>query len=254
MSRIVLSALGLVLLVGCVSQQAKLDAIDAKTDAQSRARAHTELGVAYFDSQQYGVAREELKIAIESDPKHAPAYNYLGLVHMALNEGAEAEQAFRQALRIDPEDSATNNNYGMYLCMKKGDKAGLKHFMTALQNPLYAAPQVAYANAGICARTLGDEVKAEEWLRKALSLQPDQPQALYHLADLSFQRGELGNARSLITRHLQKTVPAAEALWLAARIEHQTGDRNALASYGVLLNNRYPGSPQTRAFNEGRFQ
>ena len=89
--------------------------------------------------------------------------------------------------------------------------------------------------------TLGDEVKAEEWLRKALSLQPDQPQALYHLADLSFQRGELGNARSLITRHLQKTVPAAEALWLAARIEHQMGDRNALASYGVLLNNRYPG-------------
>jgi type IV pilus assembly protein PilF len=254
MIRAVLSGLGLALLVGCVSQQAKLDALDAKTDAHSRARAHAELGIAYFDSQQYGVAREELKIAIESDPKHAPAYNYLGLVHMALNENAEAERAFKQALKIDSEDSATNNNYGMFLCMRKGDKAGLKHFMTALKNPLYSTPYIAYANAGICARTLGDEVKAEEWLRKALTLQPDQPQALYHLADLSFKRGELGNARGLITRHLQYTIPAAEALWLAARIEHQMGDRNALASYGVLLNNRYPGAPQTRAFNEGRFQ
>ena len=250
----VLYGMAVAVLAGCVSQQAKMEAIDAKTDAQSRARAHTELGVAYFESQQYGVAREELNIAVSADPNHAPAYNYLGLVHMAINENSAAEKAFRRALKIDPEDSATNNNYGMFLCLKKGDKAGLKHFMTALKNPLYATPQIAYANAGICARNLGDEAKAEEWLRKALSVQPDQPQALYHLADLSFRHGELGNARGLITRHLRVTVPAAEALWLAARIEHQMGDRNALASYGILLNNRYPGAPQTRAFNEGRFQ
>jgi type IV pilus assembly protein PilF len=123
-----------------------------------------------------------------------------------------------------------------------------------LKNPLYQTPENAYTNAGICARIQGDEATAEEWLRKAIALQPNQVQALYQLADISFKRGELPAARALLTRHLQLSTQSAEALWLGARIENRSGDRNALASYGTQLNNRFPGAAQTRAFNEGRFQ
>ena len=220
----------------------------------NRARIHTELGMAYHGNNQMSVALEEFKEALAADPNFAPAHNQIGLVYMALNEDKLARQSFERALKIDPADSSANNNYGMFLCQRKRDQEAFKYFMTALKNPLYSTPENAYTNAGICASLQGDDVRAEDWLRKALALQPNQPQALYYLAEVSFKRGELKTARSLLTRHLRLGQPSADALWLGARIENRLGDSTALASYGTQLKNRYPNAAQTRAFNEGKFQ
>jgi type IV pilus assembly protein PilF len=243
-----------VAVAGCNSTGAKSNSESAQTDALSRARIHTELGMAYYGNNQMSVALEEFKEALAADPNFGPAHNQLGLVYMALNEDKLAQQSFEKALKIDPADSSANNNYGMFLCQRKRDKDSFKYFMTALKNPLYSTPENAYTNAGICASLLGDDVRAEDWLRKALALQPNQSQALYYLAEISFRRGELKTARSLLTRHLRLVQPSADALWLGARIESRLGDSTALASYGTQLKNRYPNAAQTRAFNEGKFQ
>lgn len=239
---------------GCNSTGGKTDYDSTRTDAMSRARIHTELGMAYYGNNQISVALEEFKEAVAAEPNYAPAHNQLGLVYMALNEDKLARQSFERALKIDPADSSANNNYGMFLCQRKRDQEAFKYFMTALKNPLYSTPENAYTNAGICAWLQGDDVRAEDWLRKALALQPNQPQALYYLAEVSFKRGELKTARSLLTRHLRLGQPSADALWLGARIESRLGDSTALASYGTQLKNRYPNAAQTRAFDEGKFQ
>lgn len=244
-----------VLVAGCNSQTPKSDSGSPRIDAMNRARIHTELGMAYYGNNQMSVALEELKEAIAAEPNYGPAHTQLGLVYMALNEDKLAQQSFERALKIDPMDSSANNNYGMFLCQRKRDKEGYKYFMTALKNPLYSTPENAYANAGICASLQGDDAHAEEWLRKALALQPNQPQALYYLAELSFKRDDLKAARSLLTGHLRQVQqPSADALWLGARIESRLGDRAALAGYGTQLKNRFPNAAQTRAFNEGKFQ
>ena len=239
---------------GCNSTGGKTDSDSTRTDAISRARIHTELGMAYYGNNQMSVALEEFEEAVAADPNYAPAHNQLGLVYMALNEDKLARQSFERALKIDPADSSANNNYGMFLCQRKRDQEAFKYFMTALKNPLYSTPENAYTNAGICAWLQGDDVRAEDWLRKALALQPNQPQALYYLAEVLFKRGEFKTARSLLTRHLRLGQPSADALWLGARIENRLGDSTALASYGIQLKNRYPNAAQTRAFNEGKFQ
>ena len=239
---------------GCNSTGGTTNSDPTRTDAMSRARIHTELGMAYYGNNQISVALEEFKEAVAAEPNYAPAHNQLGLVYMALNEDKLARQSFERALKIDPADSSANNNYGMFLCQRKRDQEAFKYFMTALKNPLYSTPENAYTNAGICAWLQGDDVRAEDWLRKALALQPNQPQALYYLAEVSFKRGELKTARSLLTRHLRLGQPSADALWLGARIESRLGDSTALASYGTQLKNRYPNAAQTRAFNEGKFQ
>ena len=250
-----LSAVIVVLmLAGCASQANKLETGEPRNAAENRARIHTELGAAYYGAGQMPVAVQELKEAIKADPDYGPAHSQLGLVYMTLNEDAAAQQSFERALKIDPTDSSTNNNYGMFLCQRKREKEAMKHFATALKNPLYATPENAYTNAGVCSRMLGDDVKAEEWLRKALALQPNQSQALYQLADIAFKRDDLMNARALLNRHMQVSTPSADALWLGVRIEQRLGNRTALASYGTQLNNRYPDAPQTKAFNQGRFQ
>jgi len=247
----------LVILAGCATQgqnggsKAQKDA----ADIQNRARIHTELGVLYAGAGQMKTAVEEFKEALAADPDYAPAHSQLGLVYMALGEDRQAQQSFERALRIDRNDSSANINYGMFLCRRKREKEAYKYFMNALKNPLYTTPENAYANAGVCARMQGDDVKAEDWLRKALALQPNQPQALYQLAEIQFKRGDRQGARTLLDRHLQViSNPSADALWLGARIAYSLGDRNALGSYGTQLNNRYPDSDQTKAFNEGRFK
>jgi type IV pilus assembly protein PilF len=242
-------------IAGCNSQPPKNEIDPSRADATNRARIHTELGAAYYSNNQMSVALEELKEALSAEPNYGPAHTQLGLVYMALNEDKLAQQSFERSLKIDPTDSTANTSYGMFLCQRKRDKESYKYFMTALKNPLYATPENAYTNAGICASLQGDDVHAEEWLRKALALQPNQPQALYYLAELMFKHDDLKSARSLLTRHLRLVQqPSVDALWLGARIESRLGDRAALASYGTQLKNRFPNAAQTRAFNEGKFQ
>ncbi len=222
--------------------------------ARNRARVHAELGAAYYSVGRYDVAITELKEALDADPAYVPALNQLALVHLALGQQPQAMTLLERALKLAPADSSVNNNYGMILCQSGREEQGLKHLRKVLADPLYAAPEIAHVNAGLCFKNSGDLVQAEAMLRRALALSPNQPVALYHLADVAFLKGDLLTARDWITRHTRATQADAEALWLAARIESRLGDRNALAAYGAQLNRRFPDAAQTRAFNEGRFQ
>jgi type IV pilus assembly protein PilF len=190
-----------------------------------------------------------------ADPKYVPAYNTLALVHMALKEDDKAQKRFEQALKIDPTDSDVNNNYGMFLCDRKREKESVKYFMAAIRNPLYGRAEDAYVNAGICSRRSGDNAAANEFFQRALKLKPDDARALINLSQLDFARGDLGQAKANLTRYMQAVAaPDAGTLLFGARLSARLGDRNALASYGSQLRSRFPGSPETRAFDEGRLE
>lgn len=253
--KLVFPVMVLALVAACTQPAPKPDGDSQRVEAVERARIHTELGNAYFGNNQLSVALEEYQEALAAEPKYVPAHYQLGRVYMALNEDQLARHSFERALRIDPNDSEANNAYGLFLCLRgKNGKEAFRYFQAALKNPLYPTPENVYANGGMCALRLGDEAGAEDWLRKALALQPNQPEALYALAELSFNKGDFREARNLLTRHLRLVTPSVDALWLGARIEGKLGDKTALASYGAQLNNRYPNAAQTRAFNEGKYQ
>ncbi len=262
--RLALALLALVLLAGCGSRQTKRDEPSAQPAPQAapspaspieRARIHTELGSGYYEIGKLGVALQELNEAIEADPKYVPAYNTLALVHMALKEDDKARKRFEQALRIDPNDSDVNNNFGNFLCDRKQEKESVKYFLAAIRNPLYGRVEEAYVNAGICSRRAGDEVAAEDFFRRALRLKPDDARALINLAQVNYARGDLAQAKTNLTRYMQLVgSPDAGSLLFGARLSHQLGDRNATASYGSQLRSRYPMAPETRAFEEGKLE
>jgi len=220
-----------------------------------RAKIHTELGVSYFENGQLGVALEELTTAVSADKTYAPAYNALGLVYMELKEDDKAEKSFRQAIKLDSSSSEAKNNYGMFLCQRGREEEGIRQLLDALKNPLYPTPDVAYKNAGLCARKAGDKGAAAEYFQRALKLNPKQPQALYGMAEISYLRDDNAAAKEYVTRYFAVAgPPGPEALWLAARVERKLGDRTALANYGMQLRRRYPTAPETKAFLEGRFE
>lgn len=227
---------------------------EEQTEARQRAQIHTDLGAAYFGSGQLGVALEELNIAIRADSGFAPAYNMLGLVYMTLREDDKAEESFRRSLSLSSTDSDTNNNYGWFLCQRGKIDDSIRYFMAALKNPLYATPEKSYLNAGICARKKNDDAEAEEFLLKAIKLQPRQPQALFHLADINFERGNYGESRKFINQFSQIAAPTPESLWLGVRIERRQGNRSDEASYGLQLRKTFPDSPEAQALRSGKYE
>ncbi|OIR01579.1 tetratricopeptide repeat protein [mine drainage metagenome] len=226
---------------------------DDTTRAQKIARIHTELAGMYYDRAQYGVALQEVAVALKADAGFPQAYNVRALVRMALHEDDKADEDFQHSLKLDSTNSDTHNNYGWFLCQGGHMKESFKQFQEALDNPLYATPEMAYVNLGLCSRKAGMMKEAESNLQRALTLRPDMPNALYGLADLNYGKGDFAAAKSYFNRFVQLTAePNAEQLWLAVRIERKMRDRNSEASYALQLRKNYPDSREAQLLSQGQ--
>lgn len=225
-------------------------------DPLARAKIHTELAAAYFEIGNMAVALEEIAIALESDPKFTPAYSLRGLVHTKLREFDQAEQQFRKALSLAPNDAEVNNNYGWFLCHTGKERQSISYFLNALKNPLYATPEKAYGNAGRCALKAGDLDGAEEYLKQAIKIsRGNDLMPRLQLATLNYLRGNLPLARHQVTTILQTmTTPSAEVIWLALRIERKLGNRTEEGAMAARLRNLYPDSPEYQEFLKGNFE
>ncbi len=232
------------LLLGCATLN-NSDSGYGETKLTARARAHVELGSAYYQQNKYGIALDEFNYAIQIDPAYGQAYNGLGLVYAALGEDGKADESFKKAIQVEPGSSESHNNYGSFLCERKRYDESIPHFLEAVKNPLYTTPNLAYANAGICSARKNDTKSAEIYLNKALALQPLTHSAATQLAEIQFKRGELLPAQKTLQNALVAS-PSAETLWLGIKISRALGDKDAVASYALQLRQQYPNSEQTR--------
>ncbi|MDP1594770.1 MAG: type IV pilus biogenesis/stability protein PilW [Gallionella sp.] len=244
-------ALLFLLLAGCAAS-GNSTAQQEQEKSRANARIHTELAGLYFERNQMGVALSEIDLALQADRNYAPAYSVRGLINMALREDKAAEEDFQQSLRLDKTESETHNNYGWFLCQRGKERESIPQFMAAVKNPLYATPERAYLNAGLCSKKAGNNSDAEEFLQRALQLQPDLLQALQAMAELKFADGDYLAAKKYISSYAQKNNNlSAGQLWLAVRIERRVGDRNAEASYALQLRQRYPDARETQLLMQG---
>lgn len=259
-SRQILIVVASAVLAGCAAQggnttdaalKPSTTPMGEETADRARARVHTELAANYFDLGNIPVALEEAKEAVRADPNFGPAHNVQGLVYGALKEDQLAEESFQRALRINPFDSDANHNYGQFLCQRGREEEGIKHFLAAARNPLYQTPERSYINAGVCARRRGDTAGAEDYFQQALKTRPDQPQALFNMADMAYARGDNAAAKTYLGRFTKVASPNAEVLWLGVRIERRLGDRNSEASYALQLRRNFPESKEARALGSG---
>jgi type IV pilus assembly protein PilF len=225
-----------------------------ESQVRVRARIHTELAASYYQLGNMGVALEEATKAVRIDPNYGPAHNVAGLVYAVLKRNGQAEASFQRAVSINALDSNANHNYGQFLCERKREEEGIRYFMAAVQNPLYRTPERSYVNAGVCARRRGDAEAAEGYFREALRMRPNQPQALYNLAELQYEGRNYDAAREHIDRLMRVVQPNAEALWLAVRIERRVGDAASAASYAQQLRKNFPESKEARALSAGQFE
>ncbi|MES2500799.1 MAG: type IV pilus biogenesis/stability protein PilW [Pseudomonadota bacterium] len=239
------------LLVACLTTTRSDQGVYSEKANTERARAHSDLASAYLQQNKYEIALNEFKIATQIDPNYSPAYNGLGLVYAALNQDVKADENFKKSLQTQPDSSEAHNNYGSFLCARKRYDESIEHFLAAVKNPLYATPNLAYANAGICSLRNGDAKSAEFYLNKALHLQPLTYSAAYQLAEIQFKRGDARTAKTTL-QNVLVGAPSAEALWLGIRIERALGGRDNEASYALQLRQQFPNSEQTSMLLSGQ--
>lgn len=224
-----------------------------ETDGQRRARLRLELAAGYFEAGKTTVALDEVKQALIADPNSADAYNLRGLIYMRLNDFGIAEDSFRRALALRPDDPNTLHNYGWLLCQRRRFDEADRNFAAALANPIYQAKDKTLMARGLCQSAAQQYAEAEQSFFKAYELNPANPVVGYHLASLLLRRNDLERARFYIRRVNNSEFSNAESLWLGIKIERALGNTVAMGQLAEQLHKRYPDSREWAAYERGAF-
>jgi len=235
--------LGLSLLPAAAAQSASQTALTA-------AAANVQLGVGYLRRGNLAVAQQVLERSFAQNPKDPNVHTALGLLYERLAQPERADDHYGRAVKLAPQDPEILNNYAVFLCRRGQAPRGEKMFLQAAANPLYRTPEVALTNAGVCARGAGRTVEAEQYLRRALALQPAFTDALLPLAEISLAKGNAFSARAFLERLLAAAPATAEGLALGIGIETAAGDAVAVATYRERLAREFPQSAAAREARE----
>ena len=247
MKRFATSLIASLLLVAACAQQLPPE------KQKEAARANTQLGIEYMKQGDNTVALEKLKKAVQQDPNSADANAALGLVYARTKDATLADKYLRKALDLDPTNAGLLNNYGAFLCLEKREPQRAEgYFLRAAQSPRYATPEVAYTNAGVCARKVPDVAKAEAYFRQALERNAKFPDALIQMALLSADNGNHLSARAFLQRYEAVGPATRDTLGLGMRIESGLGNRSAADRYAERLRREFPDAAEQDTFSSKR--
>ncbi len=222
-------------------------------DPHKRAEVRVQLASGYYRKGLVDVAIKEATDAAQIDPGYAPAHGLLGLIYMDLGQNRQAEDSFRRALQLDPDDPEQNNNYGWFLCRTHRERDALPYFDRAAANRRYGTPAMALANAGICLKQAGDSQRAEQYLMRAFEADASSPVAKFQLALLYLQTHRAERAAFYYELLAKSVDPNPQTLWLGARIAHARSDSLNQQRLAQELRTRFPESAEVRLLNRGAF-
>ncbi|HLJ18879.1 MAG TPA: tetratricopeptide repeat protein, partial [Stellaceae bacterium] len=148
-----------------------------------------------------GRAREAVaagRRAIELDPNHPSALNNLGIAYFDIEDYAAAEQCYRRAIALDPGFAEAYSNLGNALrTTKRLDEAVEAYNRAIALRPNYAE---AYNNLGTALRDQKKAAESEPAYLKALALKPDDPPTLNNLALALLELDREEEAVQILTR------------------------------------------------------
>lgn len=250
-ARVAIVALSALVLAGCSQQGVRPDGeatgkLGSPLVGPSPADVFIDLSGAYLREGEFTEAFKNAKKAVLADPSSSNAHLMLALVNQRLGEQEAADQAFREAIRLDGRNPIALNAYGTFLCGRGRFDEADPFFRRALNNPLYKTPWLAFHNAGLCNARAGDKAQAERDYRAALRANPRFSPSLLSMAGISYGNGVYLSARAYLQRYAEVAEHTAESLWLGVQTENQLGDRDQMASYGLKLRARFPDSEQAK--------
>lgn len=225
-----------------------------QTDADRKAGIRLELAQGYFSRGQFNTALDELKLALQTKPDMREAVNLRGLIYASMGENQLAEDAFRRALVVYPNDPDTLHNYGWFMCQQKRWETADSLFDQAVAQSTYRAPARTLLAKGVCEARAGRLLVAEKTLSRAFELDPGSPAVAVNLSEVLFRNHELERARFYVKRvNAQPEQVNAQSLWLQLRVERKLGNSGTVDELAQQLRRKYPQAPETQSLDSGRY-
>lgn len=240
-------------LAGCTSTGGSRTASQNVSADTKAAEINMQLGLNYMQRGDYQVALDKLQRSLEQDPNLPSTHNTIAVLYQRLGEKDKAEYHFKEAVKRAPDYSEAQNNYGVFLCQQKRYKEAEQRFLEAIKNPLYNNADQALENAGICVGLIPDATLAEQYFRKALQINPKLSKSLLQMAELSYLNIEYDKAKSYLDRHQAVSQWTPQALLLAMKLAKKMGDKDAVASYSLILRARFPDSDEALQVTKGQY-
>ncbi len=154
--------------------------------------AATELGefaLDFWHAKQYDAAVAACRHAIEADPGYSRAYTYMAMALKDLGKNEEALKAFREAVRIKPDDYLWNySNIAALLTEQRDYDGALAACRAALAIDPKFAP--AYTRMGQACLEKGDIDASIEAFKKAAELDPGDMATRTGLEDALARKGQ----------------------------------------------------------------
>ena len=121
----------------------RIAALERQAEANpGNVQAWTELGNAYFDSNQYEMSISAYRKSLELDPSNPNVWTDMGVMYRRSGKPEEAIKAFDQAIAADPKHEVSRMNKGIVLLHDLNDFDGaIKAWEGLLEiNPIATAP------------------------------------------------------------------------------------------------------------------
>jgi len=153
---------------------------EEKTDSDYAYEA-ADKAVYFIDKEEYGKSLPYLEIALKTDISllKAWAYFYIGFCYGELGNYTKAIEAYKQAIRIIPDDAVAHYNLGIAYGKLGLYKDAIEVYKQAIRiNPEYVS---ACNNLGVTYDELGFYKESIEAYKQAIRIIPDDAVAHYNL-------------------------------------------------------------------------
>jgi type IV pilus assembly protein PilF len=244
-TRLVLLGLMLPGLTGCITET---DRPERKVDPVQLVQKQIELAIGYVVRADYQRAKENLRKALEQDPRSGLAHSYMGYVFQREGETDLAEEHFQKAVRFEPTLSAARNNYASFLFSEQRYLEAIEHLKVAADDRYYNRRADVFENLGRAYMRVNDPDNAESSFVRSIELNPRQPRSLLALADLRHDQQRYPESWSLYNRFTEVSQQTARSLWLCVQLAERFSNQDDKASCALSLKNIFPATEEYRQY------
>ena len=156
-------------------------------------------GVAMFQRGYLDQAAASFQQVIAAKPQEPEAYYNLGTLYLRKNVLPDARRYLEQTVKLQPDYPEAWNNLGMIAAQQGSDEGGYPQLPTvACRSDL--AMSLRLLNLGNFYRRQEAMEEAEKLLRRALELEPDNPETNYSLGMLYARQDQLPRASTFLEK------------------------------------------------------
>ncbi|MDP9038257.1 MAG: tetratricopeptide repeat protein [Acidobacteriota bacterium] len=209
--------------------------------APTNLAARIDLGNVYLSARAWDRAENEAKTVLATNPNYADAYALLAGVAQGRGNTAAAIENINRALAIDPNKSNYHTASALLKAGTPGNEVAAEEELRKAASLDAKSPTPHVVLAGLLERK-GDVAGAEQQYLTAVNIKPEDLQLRTALAGLYFRQGNKEKAEQTLRDFLDKQPDNQQAAQMLSDYYARTGQMDRATSTFADLSSKHPKS------------